>query len=101
MKSNVSMGMLRVVDDRQRLLDQRDVQLEQRLLLVRLVELLLALEDRVEPLDGRDQTLLVGAMVFEARSWTWYSSVKGRGLARAGMLSGRPRHILRIQSRPR
>ena len=46
-----------VVDDRQRLLDQAGRQLEQRLLFVVLLELLLALENRVEALDRRDEDL--------------------------------------------
>ena len=50
-------GHLRVVDDRQRLLEERRGRLEQRAFLVLLVELFLALEDRVEPLDGRDADL--------------------------------------------
>ena len=47
-------GDVLVVDDRQRLLDQAGRQLEQRLLVGLLVELFLALEDRVEALDRRD-----------------------------------------------
>ena len=50
-------GDARVVDDRQRLLDQAGRQLEQRLLVGRLVELFLALEHRVQALDRRDHDL--------------------------------------------
>ena len=51
------MGIFGVVDDRQRLLDERVLGLEQRAFLVLLLELLLALEHRVEPLDRRDAHL--------------------------------------------
>ena len=61
MKSNASIGTFGVVDDRQRLLDQAaGPELEERPLLVGLVELFLALEHRVEALDGRDDDLARG-----------------------------------------
>ncbi len=50
-------GKRRVVDHRQRLLREPPARLEHRVLFIRLVVLGLALEDRVEPLDGRDHHL--------------------------------------------
>ena len=50
-------GHLRVVDDRHRLLDQRRAASNSEALFVLFRELLLALEDRVEPLDRRDADL--------------------------------------------
>ena len=57
MTSNISIGSERVVDHRQRLLEERRGSLEQAAFLVLFGELFLAFEDRVKPLDGGDADL--------------------------------------------
>ena len=73
------MGNLRVVDDRHRLLDQRGCRLEQRAFLVLLVEVLVALEDGIEPLDRGDADLGGGVegVLLEALDWEFLGELVG------------------------